>query len=247
MKLDVLALAAHPDDTELCCNGILASLIRQNHRVGVLDLTHGEMGTRGTPEQRLQEARRAAEVIGLYVRENLGLPDCHLENTTVHRESIIRTVRRLQPDICLINAPDDRHPDHRNACRLQQDALFYAGLSKLLTHDDDGNEQKPWRPYHILHYMQTWPFTPSLVYDITDTIELKEKSILAFESQFYASGDDDEPQTFVSSKEFFYGLRARARYYGQMIGVEYGEPLLYQSGPLPARNLDMLFDLKPQT
>ncbi len=183
-KLDVLAFAAHPDDTDLACSGTLASLVNKGLKVGVIDLTRGEMGTRGTPEGRIIEAQNAAKVIGLTIRDNLGLPDCNLENTPEYRESIIRAVRNFRPEICFVTAPADRHPDHGNASRLLLDALFYGGLRKLETKDDNGNPQKPWRPYHILHYMQDQTFEPTFVYDITDTIEIKEKAILSFSSQF---------------------------------------------------------------
>lgn len=240
MKLDVLAIAAHPDDTELCCAGTLASLIKKGFHVGVLDLTQGEMGTRGTPEGRLLEAKNAADILGLSIRENLGLPDCGLENTRAYREEIIKVVRKYQPDICFINAPADRHPDHRNASRLAEDALFYSGLRNIKT-----NDQQPWRPHHVLHYMQHWSFEPSIVFDISDTLEIKEKALQAFESQFKVSKTDSGPQTYVSGETFFEALRGKARHYGQMIGVEFGEPFLYYGGPIPVKDLSFLMDSKP--
>lgn len=244
MKLDVLALAAHPDDTELSCSGTLAALIAQGLRVGVVDFTRGEMGSRGTPELRLKEAQSAAAILGLHVRDNLGLPDCNLENTVEHRLAIIRAVRKYQPDVCFLNAPDDRHPDHGNAARLSIDALFYAGLIKFSTKDDDGNEQKPWRPHHIMHYMQDRTFTPSIVFDITDTIDIKEKAILAFGSQFNVANPGEEPETYISGTGFFANLRARSQFYGHQIGVTYGEPFLYYGGPLPMKNLGILMNNK---
>ncbi|MEX0681090.1 MAG: bacillithiol biosynthesis deacetylase BshB1 [Balneolales bacterium] len=244
MKLDVLAIAAHPDDTELCCSGTLVALARSGKKVGVLDLTHGEMGTRGTPEKRLEEAQKAAGILGLSVRENAGLPDCGLDNTSPFREKIIQFVRRYQPDICFVNAPEDRHPDHRNAANLTLDALFYSGLKKLETRDN-GDRQSPWRPHHILHYMQHWPFRPTMVFDITDTIDLKEQAIRAFSSQFDIDEQDEGPHTYVSDRRFFEALRSRAREYGQQIGVPFGEPFLYYGGPLPVSNLDFLFQSKP--
>ncbi|KPP95263.1 MAG: bacillithiol biosynthesis deacetylase BshB1 [Bacteroidetes bacterium HLUCCA01] len=245
MKLDVLAIAAHPDDTELSCSGTLAAMVQQGRRVGVLDLTRGEMGTRGTPELRLQEAAAAAEILGLTLRHNLSLPDAGLTNTAEHRNAIIQAVRTYQPDICLINSPDDRHPDHGNAARLTLDALFYSGLRKIETRDDDGELQKIWRPYHTLHYMQDRSFNPTLVFDITDTIGLKEKAILAFSSQFNVTNPGNEPETYISSSAFFEALRARAMHFGHMIGVRYGEPFLYHGGPLPAGGMDFLFRHKP--
>ena len=245
VKLDVLAIAAHPDDTELTCSGTLAKLALQGKKVGVLDLTQGEMGTRGTAEQRLTEAQNAAKILGLAVRDNLGLPDCGLENTEHHRRAIIESVRRYRPDICLINAPDDRHPDHRNASMLVSDALFYSGLHKLNTADANGNPQQPWRPYHIMHYLQHWNLNPDIIFDISDTLEVREKAILAFESQFNAPKNDNEPETYVSRPEFFEALRGRARHYGQLIGVEFGEPFIYRGDAIPFSDFDIL--LKHQT
>lgn len=246
IKLDVLALAAHPDDTELSCSGTLATLVKQGLKVGVVDLTRGEMGSRGTPELRLMEANAAADILGLQVRDNLGLPDCGLENSEKHRLQIIEVIRMYRPDICLINAPDDRHPDHGNAARLCIDALFYSGLSKLKTFYPTGEEQEPWRPYHILHYMQDRHFAPDVIFDITDSIDLKEKAILAFKSQFNVISPDDEPETYISSSSFFENLRARSRDFGHQIGVKYGEPFKYYGGPLPLKNLDMFLNHKPR-
>lgn len=245
MKLDVLAIAAHPDDAELFCAGSLVSLISGGKKAGVLDLTRGEKGTRGTPELRLQEAQKAAKIIGLAVRENANLPDSGIENSTGQREAVIRQVRKYRPDICFIHAGEDRHPDHRNAALLSQDALFYAGLSKLETRDESGELQQPWRPFHILHFMQHLPFDPTLVFDITRTMDIKEKAIRAFASQFNAGDDDEGPETFISSPRFFESIRARAREYGRLIGVTYGEPFLYHGGPVPVSDLEFLFSSKP--
>lgn len=240
-----MAIAAHPDDTELCCSGTLASLSRKGLNVGVVDLTQGEMGTRGTPEERLEEASNASKIVGLKVRDNLGLPDCNLDNTPQHREAIIKVVRTYRPDICLISAPEDRHPDHGNASRLVIDALYYSGLLKLETAGKDSLNQAPWRPSHILHYMQDRPFEPTFVYDISDTIEIKEQAILSFRTQFNVSENDDGPKTYISSNTFFKNVRARARHYGHMIGVEFGEPFLYHGGPVPLHDLNVLLNSKP--
>ncbi len=245
MKLDVLAIAAHPDDTELNCAGTLAALVRQGLKVGVLDLTRGEMGSRGTPEGRLAEAAEAAGIIGLAVRDNLSLPDCGLDNTHEHRLAIIRSVRRYRPDICFVNAPSDRHPDHGNASRLTSDALFYAGLSKLESIDTSNDPQEPWRPFHILHYMQDRPFEPDFVFDISETIEIKERAILAFKSQFNVHDSGDEPQTYISRPSFFEAIRARARHFGHLVGVDYGEGFLYQGKPIPLHDLAMFLGSKP--
>lgn len=242
MKLHLLAFGAHPDDTELSCAGTLHSMISKGYKVGVVDLTQGEMGTRGTPEQRLKEAQESARILGLTARENLGLPDTRLDNTAENRALVIRAVRHYQPDICFLTAPDDRHPDHRNASRMLIDALFYSGLRKIETIGPDNKKQEPWRPHHILHYMQNHPFTPSFIYDITDSIEIKEKAILAFKSQFMAASG---PQTYISSKEFFNSLRGRAQYYGHLAGIEFGEPFLYYGGPVPLNNMDVFLKTKP--
>jgi bacillithiol biosynthesis deacetylase BshB1 len=246
VKLDVLALAAHPDDTELSCSGTLAALVRQGLNVGVVDLTRGEMGSRGTPELRLMEANHAADIIGLTVRDNLCLPDCNLENSEIHRRAIIEAVRMYRPDLMFINAPDDRHPDHGNAARLSIDALFYSGLVKIETFHPDGTPQEPWRPYHILHYMQDRSFEPDLVFDISDTIDIKDKAILAFGSQFNVTEPGDEPETYISSSAFFENLRARARHLGHQIGVKYGEGFKYYGGPIGLRSLDVLLSHKPK-
>lgn len=245
-KLDVLAFAAHPDDTELCCGGTLAKLVNQGMKVGVIDFTKGEMGTRGTPEQRMKESASAAEIIGLSVRDNLGLPDTKLKNKRKHQKRIIQKIRGHKPHICLVGAPDDRHPDHGYGTGLALDALYYSGLAKIETLDNDGNHQERWRPSHILHYMQDRPFDPDIVFDISDTFELKKKAILAFETQFNVADPQDEPETYISSKEFFEGIEARARHYGHLIGAKYGEPFRYYNGPLPMNSFEVLFETEPK-
>ncbi len=244
-KLDVLAWAAHPDDTELCCSGTLAALVKQGLKVGVVDLTRGDMGTRGTPEQRLDESQNAAKALGLSIRDNLGLPDTLLDNTPEHRKVIIQALRRYRPDICFITAPDDRHPDHGNATRLLIDAFFYSGLKMIQTEDKNGETQEKWRPYHILHYMQDRTFEPDFVYDVSDTIALKKKAILSFKSQFNVPESDDGPQTYISGNRFFESIIARARFYGHMIGVEFGEPFKYHGGPVPLSDLEIFRKNKP--
>lgn len=246
MTLDVLAFAAHPDDTELCCGGTLAALVNQGKKIGVVDFTRGEMGSRGTQEERMKESAKAADIIGLSVRENLGLPDTRLDNRPDYREQIIRKVRQYRPHICLVGAPSDRHPDHGKATRLALDAIFYSGLVKIETEDKEGNPQDPWRPSHVLHYMQDRPFEADLVFDITDTFETKKEAILAFNTQFNVSDPGDEPETYISSESFFKGIEARARHYGHLIGAEYGEPFQYWNGPLPFGSFESLFEVKPK-
>lgn len=244
--LDVLAIAAHPDDTELCCGGTLAKLIKQGKKVGVIDLTRGEMGSRGTPEKRLNESQKAAEIIGLDVRENLGLPDTEIANTRKNQLKIIAKVRQYQPHICLVGAPGDRHPDHGYATQLALDALFYSGLIKIETSNEDGGKQKPWRSSHILHFMQDRPFKPDMVFDISETFETKKEAIKAFATQFDVENPGDEPETYISGKRFFKGIEARARHYGHLIGATYGEPFKYYNGPLPMRSFGGLFETEPK-
>lgn len=246
MNLDILAISAHPDDTELCCGGTLASLVQQGKKVGVIDLTRGEMGSRGTPEQRLAESRKAAEIIGLTIRQNLGLTDTNIANTRENQLKIIAMVRKYRPHACFVGASSDRHPDHGHATRLALDALFYSGLIKIKTADDEGNEQDPWRPSHILHFMQDRPFEPDVVYDISDSFETKKKAIKAFATQFDVENPGDEPETYISGKRFFKGIEARARHYGHLIGTTYGEPFKYHNGPIPMKSLNALFETKPQ-
>lgn len=246
MKLDILALSAHPDDTELCCGGTLAALVNQGKKVGVLDFTRGEMGSRGTPEQRLQEAANAADIIGLEKRENLGLPDTRLQSNRENQKKIIQKIRAYRPHICLVGAPADRHPDHGNATKLALDAIFYSGLTKIETSSKNGKTQERWRPSHVLHFMQDRPFEPDLVFDITDSFQTKKEAILAFETQFNVSNPKDEPETYISSEEFFEGIEARARHYGHLIGATYGEPFKYHNGPMPLGSFESLFETNPE-
>ncbi len=230
-RLDVLGLAAHPDDVELSAGGTMCLLARQGYRVGIVDLTKGELGSRGTPEGRMEEARAAAEIIGLAARENLGLPDGDLANTKENQRKVIRAVRRYRPHIVLTHPLVCRHPDHCAAARLTVDAFFYSGLRKVETVEDDGTPQTPWRPHHVLHYMQAVPFEPTLVVDVTETWEQRTRALQAFQSQFFNPDYQpaaDEPDTYISNPDFFHSIEARARTYGYHIGATYGEPFLYR-------------------
>lgn len=239
-RLDVLALAAHPDDVELCAGGTVCLLARQGYRVGIVDFTKGELGSRGTPELRMEEAERAAEIIGLSARENLGLPDGDIANTKANQRALIERIRRYRPHVVLINAPECRHPDHCAAATLATDALFYSGLRKIETKGPDGAKQEPWRPHHVLHYMQAVPFDPTFVVDVTEVWEQRIEALQAFRSQFhnpdYEAGED-EPETFVSNPAFLQWIEARARTYGYKVGATYGEPLLYRHGPVGVSDL----------
>ena len=228
--LDVLALAAHPDDVELSVGGTMCLLSAQGYRTGVVDLTRGELGTRGTPEGRLDEAAAAAAVLGLAFRRNLGLPDGEIRNTKDAQRLVVRAVRATRPHIVLINAPEDRHPDHGDAARLGADALFASGLARVETVGDDGLPQAPWRPHHVLHYMNTLEFEPTFVVDVSSVWDRRLAALRAFASQFDAS--DGGPETFISTPAFLQFVEARARTYGYRIGATYGEPLLYRHGPV---------------
>ena len=246
MKTDILAFGAHPDDTELSCSGTLAALAEQGMSVVVADLTRGEMGSRGTPEQRLQEAKAAGNILGLAERVNLGLPDTELNNTRELQLPIIRTVRAYRPHICLIPAPADRHPDHGHAATLIRDAIFYSGLVKIETRDSERKYQQPHRPAHVLHYMQDQPFQPDLVFDITSTIDTKETAIRAFATQFDVHDPGNEPETYISDPGFFKALRARARHFGHLAGYEYGEGFLFTQKPFPVSDFGFLFQTSPK-
>lgn len=246
MKTDILAFGAHPDDTELGCSGTLARLVQMGKGVVVVDLTRGEMGTRGTPEIREEEAGNAAEILGLQARENLGLPDTELLNNRESQRSVIRVVRHFRPHICILGAETDRHPDHGKATRFLLDALFYGGLEKIETIGPDHQSQKPHRPAHILHYMQDRPFEPDFIFDITDTIELKERALRAFATQFDVEEPGDEPETYISNPEFFESIRARARFYGHQAGFKYGEPFRYAGGPIPLTSLSLFEETSPR-
>lgn len=245
MKIDILAFGAHPDDTELSCSGTLAKLVKTGKKVAVVDLTQGEMGTRGTVEIRMQEAKKAAGIIGLSARDNLGLPDSGLANTREFQLPVIEKIRHYKPHICLIGAPADRHPDHGDATRLLVDAIFYSGLIKIRTSDSEGNNQSPHRPAHVLHYMQDRPFEPDFIFDITDTFQLKEQAIGAFATQFNVEDPGEEPETYISNPEFYENMKARARYYGHLGGFLYGEPFKYAQKPIPLASFDLFDQTSP--
>ncbi len=224
MKLDILAIAAHPDDVELCCSGTLMMEKLQGKKIGVVDLTRGELGTRGTPALREEEAANAARIMGLDVRENLGMADGFFRNDEAHQRLVIRAIRKYQPEIILAAALSDRHPDHGRAGHLIEDSCFLSGLRKIETVDNDGTAQTQWRPKYVLHFIQDRYFNPSFVYDITPVFEKKLESIKAYASQFYsATYTEDEPQTYISTPEFLGSIIGRHQMFGKMIGVDYAE------------------------
>ncbi|MCC5919891.1 MAG: bacillithiol biosynthesis deacetylase BshB1 [Cyclobacteriaceae bacterium] len=221
MKLDILVFAAHPDDAELSCSGTIATHVKKGYKVGIVELTQGEMGTRGTVQIRQQEAAASSEILGISARENLMFPDALFENTSVYQMKVVEAIRKYQPKIILANAPSDRHPDHGRASELVRDAVFMAGLAKLETYHN-GEQQAPWRPENLYFYIQSMPLTPDFVVDITDEWETKMQAIKAFKSQFF-DPNSDEPDTYISSPEFLQMIEARAREFGHVIRVAYGE------------------------
>jgi N-acetylglucosamine malate deacetylase 1 len=224
MKLDILAIAVHPDDVELGCAGTLLMEKRNGKTTGVVDLTRGELGTRGTPELRAEEAARAAAILQLDVRENLGMADGFFRNDEDHQRLLIRAIRKYRPEIVLGNSLEDRHPDHGRAGHLITDACFLSGLRKIETLNDEGRVQPQWRPKYVFHYIQDRYFEPSFVYDITPVFDTKIQSVRAYSSQFHsAEYNVDEPQTYISSPEFLQSIIGRHQMFGKMIGVPYAE------------------------
>jgi bacillithiol biosynthesis deacetylase BshB1 len=248
-SLDVLALAAHPDDVELCAGGTVCLLAQQGYDVGIVDFTKGQLGSRGTPEQRMAEAERASEIIGLTARENLGMMDGDIRNTREAQLKVIEAVRHYRPNIVLTNAPEARHPDHKDAAELSVDALYYSGLKEIETTGPDGTPQESWRPHHVLHYMQAVSFEPTMVVDVTAVWDRRIEALQAFESQFHNpdyEADPDEPETFVSNPEFFEWVKSRARTYGYNVGATYGEPFLYRQAPFGVKDLPAVLGMEKE-
>ena len=222
IKLDILVLPVHPDDAELGCSGTILKHIAMGKTVGIVDLTRGELGTRGSAEIREEEATASAKILGLTLRDNLRLPDGFFENTREHQLKVITAIRKYRPEILITNAYHDRHPDHGRANQLVEAASFLSGLRKIETFD--GNEpQDAWRPKQLLHFIQDNYITPDILIDVTNYWDKKIESIHAFGSQFYNPGWENEPQTYISSPEFIQVVEARAREFGKAIGVKYAE------------------------
>ena len=223
MKLDILAIGVHPDDVELGCSGVLINEIKRGKSTGIVDLTEGELGTRGTVETRYAEAAVAARIIGVNIRENLKMRDGFFRNDEEHQLRLIRAIRKYQPDIVIGNILDDRHPDHGRAGHMIADACFLSGLAKVTTVDEQGNAQGKWRPKYVLHYLQDWYHEPDLLVDISDVFEQRMESIKAYSTQFSATDNSDGPQTYISTPDFLDSVIARARMFGKRIGVKYAE------------------------
>lgn len=221
MNLDLLAFGAHPDDVEISAAGTILSLTDKGFKVGLIDLTRGEMGTRGTAEIRDQEAKDASKILRLSVRENLEFEDGFIRNEKKYQLEIIKVIRKFKPRIVIATAIKDRHPDHSNASQLVEDSCFLSGLMKLET-IVDGEKQTAWRPKLILHYTQALSIQPDVIVDTSEYFERKMKSILAHQSQFY-NPDSKEPQTLISSPHFLEFIKARDVVFGAQIGATYGE------------------------
>jgi len=236
-KLDILALAAHPDDVELSCGGTIAKYCNLGKKVGIVDFTKGQLGTKGSPELRIEESTNAAKAFGLAARENLGFEDVLFENSHENQLRVVNVIRKYRPEILLINAPQDRHPDHVKASQLSMAAVFLSGLKKIETFDED-ILQEIWKPKAVYHYIQSQTLTPDFVLDVTGHLEVRNKAIWSFASQLHNPNSKGD-ETFISSPEFLKMLDARGKVFGHSIGVEFGE------GFIGARNIGVsdLFDL----
>jgi bacillithiol biosynthesis deacetylase BshB1 len=221
MKLDILAFGAHPDDIELGCGATIAKEVFLGKKVGIVDLTRGELGTRGSAELRMIEASNAAKILGVSMRENLGFADGFFTNDKKHQIEIIKMIRKYQPDIVLCNAIDDRHIDHGKASKLVSDACFLSGLVKIET-QLEGKQQEKWRPKQVYHYIQWKNIAPDFVIDVTGFIHKKQAAVLAYSSQFY-DPNSKEPESPITSKTFIESINYRSRDLGRLIGVEYAE------------------------
>lgn len=222
MKLDLLVMTVHPDDAELGAGGVIAKYVAEGKTVGIVDLTLGELGTRGTAEIRAQEAQNAAKILNVAIRENLKLRDGFFQNNEEGQREVIKAIRKFQPEIVITNAWEDRHPDHGRASKLVNDALFLAGLRRIET-ELDGQSQEPFRPRLQLQLIQDKYIQPDILIDITEYWDIKEQSILAYTSQFNVENQDDEPQTYISNPDFMDSTKARAHEFGRSIQVKYAE------------------------
>ncbi|MEP7257977.1 MAG: bacillithiol biosynthesis deacetylase BshB1 [Flavitalea sp.] len=244
MKLDILAIGVHPDDVELGCAGTILTEIKNGKKAGIVDLTQGELGTRGTAETRHAEAAEAARSLGVSARENLKMRDGFFKNDEEHQLILIRAIRKYQPEIILANIKDDRHPDHGRAGQLIADACFLSGLVKIKT-TDEGREQDRWRPKYVLHYLQDWYHEPDLLIDISGVFEQKMRSIEAYSTQFHVKGakQEDGLKTYISTPDFLESVIARSRMFGKRIGVKYAEGFVSDK-TIGIRSLDALLQME---
>ncbi len=237
IKLDILAIGAHPDDVELSCAGVLAKEAAAGKKIGILDLTRGELGTRGTPEIRDREAANAAEVLGVCIRENLGFADGFFYNDKAHQLEIIKVLRKYRPELVICNAIKDRHPDHAKGSDLASVSCFLSGLRKIET-TLDGQPQESWRPALVYHYIQWQDMDPDIVVDISGFMDVKIDSVKAYKSQFF-DPESDEPATPISSNNFFESIRYRAANLGRLINTDHAEGFMVERYPA----VNSLFDL----
>ncbi len=237
MKLDILAIGAHPDDIELSCAGILLKEQSRGKKTGVLDLTRGELGSKGSAEIRDQEAADASRILQLSVRENLGFADGFFTNDKEHQLQIVRIIRKYQPEIVICNAPQDRHPDHGRGSEVTSVACFLSGLEKVET-SLDGNQQKHWRPKQVYHYIQWLDLKPDVVMDISGFIDQKMAAVQAYKTQFY-NPDDKGEKTPIGTKNFLNSIKYRSANLGRIIGTDHAEGLITERYPA----VDSVFDL----
>ncbi|MEP7374094.1 MAG: bacillithiol biosynthesis deacetylase BshB1 [Chitinophagaceae bacterium] len=243
-KLDILAIGVHPDDVELGCSGTLINEIKRGKKIGILDLTQGELGTRGTIETRYREAANAAMLIGATVRENLKMRDGFFKNDEEHQLKLIQAIRKYQPEIIIGNVLNDRHPDHGRAGHLISDACFLSGLAKIETKDENGLDQQKWRPKYFLQYIQDWYHEPDVLIDISAVFEQRMKAIQAYTTQFSTGNSTEEgPQTYISTPDFLESVIARARMLGKRIGVKYAEGFLTEK-KIGITSLDALIQIE---
>jgi bacillithiol biosynthesis deacetylase BshB1 len=243
-KLDILAIGVHPDDVELGCSGTLINEIRRGKKIGIVDLTQGELSTRGTVETRYQESANAAMIIGASIRENLKMRDGFFRNDEAHQIQVIETIRKYQPEIIIGNILSDRHPDHGRAGHLINNACFLSGLAKIETKDKNGSKQEKWRPKYYLQYMQDWYHEPDLLVDISEVFDQRMKAIEAYTTQFHTSAADKSgPQTYISTPDFLDSIIARARMLGKRIGVKYAEGFITEK-KIGISNLDALLQIE---
>ena len=240
MKLDILAIGAHPDDVELGCGATIAKEVANGKKVGIIDLTRGELGTRGTADTRDEESFNAAKILSVAMRTNMEFADGFFINNKEHQIELIKEIRKYRPEIVLCNAIDDRHIEHAKGSKLVSDACFLSGLRKIDTkHNDGDNWQEPWRPKVVYHYIQWKDLEPDIIVDVTGYIEKKMEAVLAYKTQFF-DPESKEPETPISSKNFTDSIIYRARNAGRLIGTEYGEGYTVERYPA----VDSLFDLK---
>ena len=238
LSIDILAIGAHPDDVELGCSGTIAKEIALGKKVGIIDLTRGELGTRGSAEIRDSEAKKAASILGVLFRENLNFKDAFFTNDEAHQLELIKVIRKYKPKIILCNAIDDRHIDHPKGAKLVVDSCFLSGLKKIET-NHEGIDQNPWRPENIYHYIQWKNLNPDFVVDISEYFDTKIKSVKAFKSQFY-NGNESVHDTPISTKNFLDSIEYRAKDLGRLTGVEYAEGFIASRLP----RIESISDLK---